>query len=197
MFYYTNDKLAWLCIPKNASTSLIEVFANQLHWTRHDLYRSSPQDIQHLEFFACLRDPNQRHAMGLVQYLASNDMLDLIDHARYSVILASAILDEHSMPLHFAVPQHIIDRCRFFIMDDPGLDFQHMLTTWLAQKGTVLPAMPCLNQSVPDVAQLRRRVDDIKLRCPDHHNKLTKWALERDMILYGQQRAAAHQMANC
>jgi hypothetical protein len=184
MLYYTNNDLAWLCIPKNASTSTKRLLVQGLGWQEHDLYRPhcDPRD---LTWFGILRDPDQRHSLGLLQYLASNQITELLDHPRYQTLLASAMLDEHSMPVHFVVPESIIQRAMFFVMDDPGIDLNRTLTSWLAQHGVLLPApMPHDNASNAGALALRQRIHDIKQRYLDRHNKLTKWALARDMFLY-------------
>jgi hypothetical protein len=194
VFFYTNQKLAWLSIPKNASTSLNEVFGQQLGWQRQNLYRPSI-DLDSLEFFACIRDPDVRHTMGVAQYLCAQDLTGILTD--YPNLLACAIFDEHSMPLHFLIPQTVLDRCTFFVIDDPRSPWPDHLVSWLSRRGVEVPgSIPSLNSSRDKHESLRRHITEIKQRSPILHNKLTKWALERDIILYRQHIQIQHLLAD-
>lgn len=194
MFFYTNEKLAWLSIPKNASTSLAEIFGNQLGWQRHNLYRTK-LDLDQLDFFACLRDPDVRHTIGVAQYLTAQNLTGILTD--YPKILACAIFDEHSMPLHFMVPQTLLDRCTFFVIDDPRSPWPDHLVSWLSRRGVELPGpIPMRNSSRDSHDALRQRITEMKREFPVLHNKLTKWALERDIMLYRRHIEIQHQLAD-
>lgn len=194
MFFYTNQKLAWLSIPKNASSSLADVFGRQLKWQRQNLY-DTDIDLSSLEFFACLRDPDVRHTVGVAQYLYAQKIPALVTD--YPKILASAIFDEHSMPLHFMISQPVLDRCTFFVIDDPRSPWPNNLVSWLANRDVVLSGpIPSLNSSRDVHDSLRQRITEIKKRYPVLHNKLTKWALERDMLLYRRHIEIQHELAD-
>lgn len=192
MFFYTNQKLAWLSIPKNASTSLTQVFGDQLGWQRQDLYDPTI-DLDNLEFFGCLRDPDVRHTVGVAQFLTTQKLTWLVNF--YPKILACSILDEHSMPLHFLIPQPVLDRCTFFLIDGPQTPWPNHLISWLSRRGVELPGpIPSLNSSRDSHEELRQRITDIKQRFPVLHNKLMKWALARDRLLYRKHIVIQHEL---
>jgi hypothetical protein len=193
MDFYHNQKLAWLAIPKNASTSLREIFDRQLGWLRDDLYNPKI-DLDKLEFFACLRHPDARHTMGVAQYLTVWKLTKILDE--YPQILASSIFDENSMPLHFLIPQTVLDRCTFFVIDDAQSPWPGHLVSWLKVRGIELSGpIPWINSSRESHDAMRQKIKEIKQRFPHHHNKLTKWAHERDMLLYARHVRIQHTLA--
>jgi hypothetical protein len=194
VYFYTNQKLAWLSIPKNASTSLTEIFGDQLGWQRQNLYRPTI-DLGQLEFFGCLRHPDVRHTVGVAQYLTAQNLTEILTD--YPKILACAIFDEHSMPLHFMISQTILDRCTFFVIDDPRSPWPNHLVSWLFRRGVELPGpIRTLNSSRDSHDALRQRITEMKREFPVLHNKLTKWALERDIMLYRRHIEIQHQLAD-
>jgi hypothetical protein len=194
MDFYTNGKLAWLSIPKNASTSLSRLLGDQLGWQRHDLHRPNI-DLNQLEFFACLRDPDDRHTVGMAQFLTTQKLTWLVNF--YPKILAGSILDEHSMPIHFLVPQAVLDRCTFFVIDDPKGPWPGNLVSWLANRSVDLPGpIPMLNSSRDSHDALRQCIVENKKRFPVLHNKLIVWALAQDRILYRRHIQVQHELAH-
>jgi hypothetical protein len=122
MFFHHNGQLAWLSIAKNACTSWISVF-NDLGWKKENLYRPET-DISQLKFFGFLRDPNQRHTMGVVEYLERSDLLSVLHSPRFSTLLVAGVFDEHSYAISHMVPDSVLDRTSFFVIDHHYYDYQ-------------------------------------------------------------------------
>lgn len=192
--FLTNGKLAWLNIPKNASTSMVEIFENQLGWQRQDLYRPTV-DLDNLEFFGCLRDPDDRHTSGVAEYLHNHELTGVV--ADYPKLLAGGIFDQHTLPIHFMLPQAILDRCTFFVIDHPRSPWPDNFVSWLANRGIEFSGpIPRLNTSQERNDLLKQRIAEVKQKFRSYHIYLTKYVLAPDILLYQRHLEIQHKLAD-
>jgi hypothetical protein len=195
MFFLTNEKLAWLSIPKSASSSMNEILGNQLGWQRKDL-RDPTVDLDKLEFFGCLRNPDDRHTSGIAEYLLQNNITGVLDD--YPEMVVGSILDHHTWTIQMSFPQAILDRCTFFVIDHPQSPWPNHLVSWLSNRGVELPGpIPWLNASQDsDDATLKQRIEEIKQSFPTYHRWLTNWTLAQDISLYNKHIEVQNELAH-
>lgn len=192
MYFYHNNSLGWLKIPKNACSSWESVF-EQVGWQKEDLY--DPQvDLNSLTFFGFLRRPDTRHDMGIVEYLMRSDIVDLLYDERFNRLLASAIFDEHTYGVWHMVPKQILDRTTFFIIDHVEFDYEKLTKNWLLDHGVDITNVPVprLNPSNDFAKQLRNKIALVKQQNPQCHSKLMKNWLEPDVLLYAHHTQQQH-----
>lgn len=183
MFFYHNDKLAWISIAKNACTTWEHVFGN-LGWKKENLIR--PQtDLSKLKFFGFIREPTKRHTMGVVEYLSRADLLPLIDAVPYNKLLASVVFDEHCYPLNHMIPADILNRTIFFAIDRGEYDYEILMRDFLSRHGVEITVpVPRLNSTEHKTQKYRDQINLIKEQNHDLHLKLWKNFLEADQVLY-------------
>ena len=190
MYFYTNGQLAWLKIAKNACTSWSSIFED-LGWQKHDLYIPNI-DIDKLEFFALIQDPETRHTAGVVQYLINENMIELLEHPAYQRLVVSGCFDEHTYTIHATVPDSIIKRTQWFLIDSVQYNYETLVRNYLKTHGVDLPPVPRLNQSSADIQQLKNKINNLKVMYSSSHSKLAKNYLGADLRLYRTQMLTQH-----
>jgi hypothetical protein len=185
MHFYTNGKLAYLKIPKNACMSWTHVLDN-MGWEEQDLYIPR-QPLDDLVFFGLLREPEHRHTLGLVQYLKNERLEHLLKDEFFQRILVSAVFDEHTYNIHSMVPSDIIKRTNWFILDDQHYNYEQLVRNFLRQHNVDLPAVPRINVSSVRDKQLQTQINELKVKHYDSHQKLAKNFLGSDLRLYRTQ----------
>jgi hypothetical protein len=185
MYFHHNGNVAWISLAKNACMSWIQVF-DELGWTKDNLYE--PQvDVSKLKFFGFLRDPDQRHTMGVVEYLQRHQLLGLLYHDEFCHVLAAGVFDQHSYAISHVVPEHIIKTTTFFIIDQTYYDYELLVQNFLEEHGvTISTPVPRVNSGQSEIHQHRQRLQEIKQSRTDIHSSLMKNFLEPDRILYLQ-----------
>jgi hypothetical protein len=182
IYYYTNGKLAWLKIAKNACSSWSSLF-DGLGWQYEDLYSPSVP-LSDLKFFGFLRDPDVRHNMGVAQYIKSEKLQSLLEDSQYQRLCASACFDEHSYSIHSQIPSDVIDSTEWFVMDHEHFDYETLVRNFLRSHSVDLPPVPRLNRSSDHLKLIQKRVGELKTQYPDQHAKLAKNFLGADLKLY-------------
>ena len=185
MHFYTNGKIAWLKIPKNACMSWSKALES-MGWWEEDLYIPNT-DLSSLEFFALIQDPENRHTSGAAQYIRNNELYSLLDDVNYQSLLVSACFDEHTYTIHSMVPDSIIKRTTWFVMDHVHFDYEKLVKNYLEHRGIDLPAVPRLNQSTAQHKLLKQKIANLKQQYPEQHAKLTKNFIGADLRLYRTQ----------
>lgn len=158
--FFTNGRLAWLRVLKNASSSYARVFED-LDWELHDLYKTKI-DTDSLTWFGLLRDPNVRHSMGIVQYLMEQSLQACLDEPLCHPLLTSACLDAHSMPITAQIPESIVHRAHWFVLDHPTYDHERLLRNFLRTHKFELPPVPRIHESTAEKRQMQQRIEELK-----------------------------------
>lgn len=98
MEVWTNGTLAYLPIPKNASTTFTKYFKGA-GWqcTQLDLL---DYDVK---IFGHFQDPIKRHFKGTAEFLIQSKFEHLIDNPTWQKIFVHSVMDMHSMPITWAV----------------------------------------------------------------------------------------------
>ena len=179
--FFTNNRLAWLRVLKNGSSSYAFLF-EQLGWEKHDLYKTKI-DPASLTWFGLLRDPNVRHSMGIVQYLMEQQLQACIDEPLCHPLLTSACLDAHSMPITAQIPESIVQRAHWFVIDHNRYNHEDLLRNFLRSHKFELPKVPRLHTSTEEKKILQQRVEDLKRNNRIAYDKL-QMVLGADLKLY-------------
>ena len=190
MHFYTNGRLAYLKIPKNACMSWAQALGD-LGWEEQDLYIPR-QPLEDLVFFGLLRDPERRHTQGLVQYLKNERLEHLLEDEFFQRILVSAVFDEHTYNIHSLVPSDIIKRTNWFILDHDYYNYEHLVRNFLQHHNVDLPPVPRLNASSARDKQLQTQINELKVKHHNSHRKLAKNFLGADLRLYRTQVLNQH-----
>ena len=190
MYFYTNGKLAYLKIPKNACMSWAHVLDN-LGWEEQDLYIPR-QPLDDLVFFGLLREPDRRHTQGLAQYLKNQKLEHLLKDEFFQRILVSAVFDEHTYNIHSMIPSDIIKRTNWFIIDHQHYNYEQLVRNFLQQHNVDLPPVPRINVSSDQHKQLQTKINELKIKHHDSHQKLAKNFLGSDLRLYRTQILNQH-----
>lgn len=190
MHFYTNGRLAYLKIPKNACMSWSRALG-AMGWEEQDLYIPR-QPLDDLVFFGLLREPDQRHTQGLAQYLKNERLEHLLQDEFFQRILVSAVFDEHTYNIHSLVPSHIIQRTNWFVLDDQYYDYEQLVRNFLQQHNVALPPVPRINVSSSRDKQLQTQINELKVKHHDSHQKLAKNFLGSDLRLYRTQVLNQH-----
>lgn len=185
MYFITNGHLAYLKIAKNACSSWEQVLTG-LGWKTQDLYIPD-QPLDDLIFFGLLREPDDRHTRGVVQYLINENLVHLLKDENFQRLLVSAVFDEHSYNIHSMVPSEIIKRTNWFIIDHKQYNYEQLVRNFLRQHNVDLPPVPKMNVSPPQWKELQSQVNDLKVKYHDSHQKLAKNFLGADLRLYRTQ----------
>ena len=173
MYFHHNNNVAWISIAKNACTSWAYVFDN-LGWIKEDLYRPSV-DIEHLKFFAFLRNPERRHTMGVVEYLCRTQQRDLLYDTKVNKLFVSAVFDEHNYNVSQMIPDSILNRTTFFIIDQTYYNYQILVKRFLASHGVeITQDIPRLWVSEEDKLSMRQYLDSLKQQYAEENGYLTK-----------------------
>ena len=183
MYFHHNNRLAWISIAKNACRSWAQVFDN-LGWQKEDLFQ--PQvDIQQLKFFGFLRWPAVRHTMGVIEYLEQTDQCDLLYNTQVNRLLVSAVFDQHSYTLSQMIPDDIVKRTEFFIIDQTYYNYEILVKNYLHSHGIeiAVPA-PRVNSVRETTGQHRIDLEKLKQRYPEDLARLQKNFLDADVQLY-------------
>ncbi len=93
------EKIAYLPINKNASSTFSNVFSPERGWsiTQLDLLDDS------YEIFSHFRDPIDRHFKGTVEFLIQQNLTHLIDDPDWQKVWVRSVMDRHSYPLTWAL----------------------------------------------------------------------------------------------
>ena len=183
MYFHHNNKLAWISIAKNACQTWQHVFDN-LGWTKEDLF--NPQvDLAQLKFFGFLRHPNTRHTMGIVEYLHRTKQQELLDNPSINKLFVSAVFDEHSYGVCQMIPDSILERTTFFILDQTYYNYETLVKNFLDDHGVQLTQdIPRLWAAGQDKKSMRTQLDNLKLQHPEANGYLLKNFLDQDIKLY-------------
>jgi len=191
MFFHHNGNLAWLSIAKNACTSWMQVF-DDLGWEKEDLHKPKT-DISQLKFFGFLRSPDQRHTMGVVEYLERYNLLPTLYSDEHGAVLAAGVFDEHSYAISHLVPDSIRNSATFFIIDGPRYNYEILVKNFLAEHGVLISVpLPRLNTKRPNTHAHRQHLHAIKQQRIDIQNQLMKNFLEPDQLLYSRHMEQQH-----
>lgn len=190
MYFYTNGKLAWLKIPKNACSSWSHVFEN-LGWEKQDLYIPTT-DLTKLDFFGFLQDPEKRHTAGIAQYILNEKLFRLLEDETYQRLMVSACFDEHSYNIHSMIPDSIINRTNWFVMDHNIFNYENLVKNYLKTHGIAISTVPRLNQSSVMAQKIKEKIQELKEKYPSSHSKLAKNFLGSDLRLYRTQILNQH-----
>jgi hypothetical protein len=182
IYFYTDGKLAWLKIAKNACSSWSSLF-DDLGWRCEDLYSPSVP-LSDLKFFGFLRDPDVRHNMGVAQYIMTERLQSLLEDPCYQRLCTSACFDEHSYSIHSQIPSDVIDSAEWFVMDHEHFDYETLVRNFLRLHSVDLPPVPRLNRSSDHLKLIQKRVGELKTQYPNQHAKLAKNFLGADLKLY-------------
>ena len=183
MYFHHNSNLAWLSIAKNASTSWISIF-DSMSWQKEDLY-DPVVDINKLTFFGFLRDPNDRHTMGIVEYLARTGQRELINDPAWNRLLVSGLFDEHSYTVSHLIPGHVLTRTTFFILDQSYFNYEVLTKNYLRNHGVELNVpVPKLWIGDDSKLKLRNQINELKQVHKLERSFLAKNFLEPDQLLY-------------
>ena len=185
MFFHHNNNLAWISIAKNACRSWEYVFDN-LGWTKEDLF-DTQVDLAQLKFFGFLRYPEKRHTMGIVEYLCRTGQEKLLDDPSINKLFVSAVFDQHSYSVCQLIPDSILERTTFFILDQTDYNYETLVKNFLDHHGVQLTQdIPKIGSAEQHVKEMRNQLDDLKLQHPEHSGYLQKNFLDRDVRLYMQ-----------
>lgn len=184
MYCLTKGNLAWIKIAKNACTSW-QTALEADGWKLENL--SDYQGRWHEKiWFGFLRDPGVRHTMGIVQFLFANNLLELVDNEKYSKIVCSLLLDEHTYSVHHLVPYELIQQTNWFVIDHNYFNYEILVRSFCKQHGIDIPPIPRLNKSNDLKILYKNKVEKIKELNPDISSKAQKNYLERDVFLYAK-----------
>ena len=190
MYFITNGKIAYLKIAKNACSSWEHVLT-QMGWETQDLYIPK-QPLDDLIFFGLLRDPDDRHTRGIVQYLTNEKLEHCLDSEFFQRLVVSAVFDEHSYNIHSMIPSEIIGRTNWFIIDHSIYDYEKLVRNFLQQHNITLPVVPRINVSDSTQKNLQNKIKDLKLKHNQSYQKLAKNFLGADLRLYRTQILNQH-----
>lgn len=160
-------------------------------WEEQDLYIPR-QPLDDLVFFGLLREPDQRHTQGLVQYLKNQRLEHLLADEFFQRILVSAVFDEHTYNIHSMVPSDIIQRTNWFVLDDRYYNCEQLVRNFLQQHNVDLPPVPRINVSSDRDKQLQTQINELKVKHHNLHQKLAKNFLGSDLRLYRTQVLNQH-----
>jgi hypothetical protein len=183
MYFHHNNRLAWISIAKNASQTWQQVFDN-LGWIREDLFNPTV-DLAQLKFFGFLRNPEKRHTMGVVEYLCRTNQRQLLNDDKVNRLLVSAVFDEHSYSVCQMIPDSVLERTTFFILDQTYYNYETLVKNFLDEHGVQLTQdIPRLWTAEQDKREMRTQLDSLKLQHPEASGYLVKNFLDQDMKLY-------------
>jgi len=183
MYFHHNNNLAWISIAKNACTTWQHVF-NNLGWTKEDLFNPTV-DLTQLTFFGFLRNPEKRHTMGIVEYLCRTKQWELLNDNSVNKLLVSAVFDEHSYSVSQMIPDSILDRTIFFIIDQNYYNYETLVKNFLDEHGVqITQDIPRLFEAGEQNKLMRKQLDNLKLQYPKESGYLIKNFLDQDMKLY-------------
>ena len=160
-------------------------------WQTENLHNTA-LNIADLEFFGFLRDPDARHSMGVAQFLFEENLDALLDQPLVQPLLVSSCFDGHSLPLHACLPDSIIQRTTWFVMDHPVFNYEKLCRNYLRERGVMLPAVPKLHESDDRKRGMRQRVDLLKQQHQSAHGKLVTGLLGADLRHYRDQIQIQH-----
>jgi hypothetical protein len=183
MYFHHNNNLAWISISKNACQTWQQVFDNQ-GWIKEDLFNPSV-DLKQLKFFGFLRNPERRHTMGIVEYLLRTGQRELLDDERVNKLFVSAVFDEHSYSVSQMIPDSILDRTTFFILDQAYYNYEILVKNFLNENDvTITQDIPRLWVANEIKKSMRKQLDILKRLHPESNGYLVKNFLDQDMKLY-------------
>lgn len=194
MYFYHNNKLAWLQIQKNACSSWSRAFADA-GWQKEDLH-SPITDLNNLNFFGFLRQPYNRHIKGVAQFLFDSGLTELLDDKNYSRLLITGVYDEHTLSVSHLLPESIVNRTTFFIMDHDHYDYNVLVHNFLKYHN--VNPVTCtyqLNESNESRRALYEKIKKLRDSNLDVFNKLAKNFFERDIALYHRHSLIQHLWA--
>lgn len=194
MYFHHNNRVAWLSIAKNACRSWERVF-DDLGWQKEDLFRPTV-DIQQLEFFGLLRWPTIRHTMGVIEYLEQTGQLELLHNIQVNRLLVSAVFDQHSYTVSHMIPADIVQRTRWFIIDQSYYNYEVLVKNYLHSHGIEITIpVPRISTTWSKMVQSRIELTQLKQQWPEEEARLAKNFLDAHMQLYRQHQALQSQWA--
>lgn len=124
--------LVYIVITKHASTSFRSLFRDRLGWTEttHEAIVWNRDKA-----FAHIMDPVARHAKGTVEYIAQNNMWDILNDPKFETLLATACFDIHSYPISAQISQLDCYRVDWIMMDHPSISCNELTNKFLASHG--------------------------------------------------------------
>jgi hypothetical protein len=167
------------------------VFDN-LGWVKEDLFNTQV-DLAQLKFFGFLRHPEKRHTMGIVEYLCRTGQEKLLDDPSINKLFVSAVFDQHSYSVCQMIPDSILKRTTFFILDQTDHDYETLVKNFLDHHGVQLTQdIPKIGSTGKHEKKMRKRLENLKLQHPEAHGYLLKNFLDQDKKLYIQHQWIQH-----
>ena len=161
------------------------MFGN-LGWIKEDLFNPTV-DLAQLKFFGFLRNPGKRHTMGVIEYLCRSNQRQLINNDKVNQLFVSAVFDEHSYSVSQMIPDSILERTTFFIIDQTYYKYETLVKNFLDEHGVQLTQdIPRLWTAGEDKRSMRTQLDMLKQQHPEARGYLEKNFLGQDIKLYDQ-----------
>jgi hypothetical protein len=135
--YYSHEhQTKWINVPKNASSTLKEVFGTALGWPRGN-YLNDPT-LASYKTIVVLRDPIERWISAIVQYgfhtsLISADDLRDVDSSLVRYMFTNINFDTHTAKQRTYLFNLDLQNTTFFKMETP--DLVKDVTSYLMQQG--------------------------------------------------------------
>lgn len=188
MYFHHNGSVAWISIAKNACSSWAWVF-DRLGWVKEDLFNSDT-NLENLTFFGFLRNPEYRHTMGVVEYLKKTDQQQLLYDTSVNKLFVSAVFDQHSYSVSQMIPDSILNRTTFFIIDQTYYNYETLVKRFLNHHGVTIDfEIPRIYTAEESIKTMRQKLQELKITYPEAHGFLTKNFLDCDCRLYNKHLA--------
>ena len=98
VYVYPHYPLAYLPIPKNASSTFISAFQSR-GWQLQQLDQLGNE----YHIFGHFRDPIERHFKGTSEFLIKNKITHMLENPDWQKIWISSVMDMHSYPITWAL----------------------------------------------------------------------------------------------
>jgi hypothetical protein len=178
---YRFNKLVYIPVYKNASSTYEEVFDKMLNW---ETMLTDDIDWEQDIVFSYISNPYHRHLRGTLQFLIIADLISVLDDPKLGMLLSSGYLDNHSYPITLMFG-HNAQKIIWLPIDHPEMSSAKITCSFLQRHGILLAEdqIPHLHQSSPDKLLLLDRIKKIA-ESNDYTNNGLYFILDQDMQLY-------------
>jgi hypothetical protein len=190
MTAYRFKNLVYIPVFKNASTTYSNFFQS-IGWV--------PWLVDHINWkidtiFAHISDPYQRHIKGLVEFLASRDLLNHLDSPEFLKLVSHGFFDQHSYPLHMMFGSNVED-ILWIPCDHPGIASEHATCRFLQKFDICVTPDMIQRRYVTKSADIHRAREKILIQCEKNNFRSDNqyFALRRDNMIY---EASCRQLDN-